>query len=122
MQITGVRRVGDGTPESGLVAGFAITFDDQLAIWEVKVVRRRDGQLLLRMPQTPRRDRCPKCSKKNALRANWCNWCGVRLARDRYALDQNGRPDLWLNVAHPVSAEFRQELEERVFAEVHRSP
>jgi stage V sporulation protein G len=81
------------------------------------------------MPSRKLCDRCRRCSEKNHLKARFCNNCGARLDENRYLRHQsgNGTPRLKLHadIAHPINADCRLELERRVLMayqeEVERS-
>jgi stage V sporulation protein G len=74
-------------------------------------------------------DHCPGCHDKNHLRARFCNNCGSRLDEDRYLRYRTGngqsRLKLHADIAHPINARTRHDIERRVLAaydaEVERS-
>jgi stage V sporulation protein G len=118
------------TRGSRLKAFCSLTFDRTFVIRDVKLIDGNDG-LFLAMPSRKLSDHCPFCSEKNHLRARYCNHCGKRLSDDRHAPPQNGnyngssRVKLHADIAHPINAECRHQIEERVFKayqhEVERS-
>jgi stage V sporulation protein G len=63
------------------------------------------------------------------LRARFCNNCGARLNENRHLSHQNGngssRMKLYADIAHPINASSRQEIEKGVmqayFQELERS-
>src|SRR5262249_7031444 len=65
----------------------------------------------------------------NHLRARFCNNCGMKLDENRHSRSQNGtcsaRVKLHADIAHPINAEARLQIERRVLAafqeEVERS-
>jgi stage V sporulation protein G len=117
-------------PQSGgrLRAFCSLTFDDTFVIRDVKLIDGNDG-LFLAMPSRKLMDHCPGCGDKNHLRARFCNNCGHRLDEDRYLRYRSGngqsRLKLHADIAHPINARTRQEIERRVFSayeqEVERS-
>ena len=111
------------TPHASRLRAFcSITLDDAFVVRDVKLIEGNEG-LFLAMPSRKLTDHCPGCGEKNHLRARYCNQCGSRLAQDRCANHRpigaasNGgaaRLKLHADVAHPISARCRQELERRV--------
>ena len=98
----------------------SLTFDNSFVLRDVKLIEGNDG-LFLAMPSRKLCDRCRRCGEKNHLRARFCNQCGTRLDETRHqARPGNGyrrsmvRPKLHADIAHPINAECRLELERRV--------
>src|SRR5687767_5528612 len=134
MQLTEVRINLCGDRGGRLKAFCSLTFDGAFVIRDVKLIDGNDG-LFLAMPSRKLCDHCPVCREKNHLRARYCNQCGQRLNEDRYLRYRNGngagrshggsRPKLHADIAHPITAECRGEVEEAVLraygAEVERS-
>ena len=126
----GSARPARSSPNQGgrLRAFCSLTFDDTFVIRDVKLIDGNDG-LFLAMPSRKLMDHCPGCGEKNHLRARFCNQCGSRLDEDRYLRYRSGnghsRLKLHADIAHPINARTRQEIERRVFAayeqEVERS-
>ena len=111
------------------------------------MIEGNDG-LFLAMPSRKLTDHCPACGE-NHLRARYCNGCGSRLDEDRYLRYRDGntpgnaqgnaasnahcrgngsgggRIKLHADVAHPINADTRQEVEREVlrayWREVERS-
>jgi stage V sporulation protein G len=117
MQLTEIRINLCPEPASRLKAFCSLTFDDSLVIRDVKLIEGNDG-LFVAMPSRKLCDHCPRCREKNHLRARFCNQCGLRLDDQRHLRYQcgNGRPRLKLHadIAHPIHAAGRAELERRV--------
>jgi len=120
---------GGGGGQGGRLRAFcSLTFDDTFVIRDVKLIDGNDG-LFLAMPSRKLMDHCPGCGDKNHLRARFCNNCGSRLDEDRYLRYRSGnghsRLKLHADIAHPINARTRQDIERRVFAayeqEVERS-
>ena len=108
---------------SRLKAFCSLTFDGTFVVRDVKLIDGNDG-LFLAMPSRKLCDHCPNCSEKNHLRARFCNHCGKRLNEDRYLAHRNGngqnRLKLHADIAHPINAECRQQIEKTVLAAYHR--
>jgi stage V sporulation protein G len=111
---------GPRPPQQGgrLRAFCSLTFDDTFVIRDVKLIDGNDG-LFLAMPSRKLMDHCPGCGDKNHLRARFCNHCGSRLDEDRYLRYRSGnghsRLKLHADIAHPINARMRHEIERRVF-------
>jgi stage V sporulation protein G len=116
----GTRHRGQG---SRLKAFCSLTFDDTFVIRDVKLIDGNDG-LFLAMPSRKLSDHCPDCGEKNHLRARFCNACGHRLDEDRHLHYRNGngssRLKLHADIAHPINAECRQEIERAVLKAYER--
>ena len=108
---------------SRLKAFCSLTFDNTFVVRDVKLIDGNDG-LFLAMPSRKLCDHCPGCSEKNHLRARYCSNCGRRLNEDRYQNHRNGngqnRLKLHADIAHPINAECRQQIERMVLAGYHR--
>src|SRR3954447_18394354 len=137
MELTEVRINLCGDHGSRLKAFCSLTFDNTFVIRDVKLIDGNDG-LFLAMPSRKLCDHCPSCKEKNHLRARYCNNCGRRLNESRYLQYRNGngncngnsnshghahsnshgghgsRLKLHADIAHPINAECRQDIERRV--------
>jgi len=120
MTLTEVRVKLCGHNGSRLKAFCSLTFDHAFVIRDVKLIDGHDG-LFLAMPSRKLCDHCPRCQEKNHLRARFCNNCGYRLDENRYLRYQNGngqsRLKLHADIAHPIHADCRQQVEQRVISE-----
>ncbi|HEX3355355.1 MAG TPA: septation protein SpoVG family protein [Tepidisphaeraceae bacterium] len=106
-------------PQAGRLKAFcSLTFDNTFVIRDVKIIEGNDG-LFLAMPSRKLCDRCRRCGDKNHLRARFCNNCGQRLDENRsmriQGVGMNGgaRLKLHADIAHPINAECRLEIERR---------
>lgn len=123
MQLTEVRvKLCDG--QAGRLKAFcSLTFDHAFVIRDVKLIDGNDG-LFLAMPARKLCDHCTRCGEKNHLRARYCSNCGMRLDESRFMRYQNGngqqRLKLHADIAHPINAETRQQIEARVVAAYHQ--
>jgi stage V sporulation protein G len=123
MELTEVRINLCGDHGSRLKAFCSLTFDNTFVIRDVKLIDGNDG-LFLAMPSRKLCDHCPNCKEKNHLRARYCNQCGRRLNETRYLQYRNGngncaaghdsRLKLHADIAHPINAHCREEIERRV--------
>lgn len=123
MHLTEVRvKLCDGN--AGRLKAFcSLTFDHQFVVRDVKLIDGNEG-LFLAMPARKLCDHCPRCSEKNHLRARYCSNCGSRLDENRFLRYQNGnghgnRLKLHADIAHPINADTRHEIEHKVIAAYH---
>lgn len=124
MQLTDIRIKLCDDQSNRLKAFCALTFDNTFVIRDVKLIDGNDG-LFLAMPSRKLSDHCGRCGEKNHLRARYCNNCGGRLDENRYLRYQNGnghgsRLKLHADIAHPINADCRHAIEERVIHAFHQ--
>ncbi len=113
MQITEVRvRL---VPDNGqrLKAYCTVTLDSEFVVRNLKIIEGNNG-LFVAMPSRKLADRCNKCGAKNHLRARFCNECGAKLAENRILRDDQGKPKLNIDIAHPIDSACRQRLEQQI--------
>jgi len=121
MQLSEIRINLTGPSAGRLKAFCSLTFDDTFVIRDVKLIEGNDG-LFLAMPSRKLCDHCPRCREKNHLRARFCNNCGMRLDENRHgrsnAFSSSApmRVKLHADIAHPINAESRLQIERRVLA------
>lgn len=122
MHLTEVRvKLCDG--QAGRLKAFcSLTFDHAFVVRDVKLIDGNEG-LFLAMPARKLCDHCPRCREKNHLRARFCSNCGIRLDENRYQRYQNGngngRLKLHADIAHPIHASCRHEIEQQVVEAYH---
>src|SRR3954465_3195516 len=116
MQLTEVRInlcEGESNPRK---AYCSLTFDDTFVVRDVKLIDGNDG-LFLAMPARKLCDHCGRCGEKNHPRAPFRPNCGHRLDENRFMRYQSGnghsRLKLHADIAHPINAECRQDIERR---------
>ncbi|HRK32083.1 MAG TPA: SpoVG family protein [Tepidisphaeraceae bacterium] len=126
MQLSEIR-ISLCPPHGGRLKAFcSLTFDNTFVIRDVKLIDGNDG-LFLAMPARKLCDRCRRCGEKNHLRAKFCNNCGQHLDENRAirASGNGARVKLHADIAHPINAECRRDIEQRALAayreEVERS-
>jgi len=119
MQLSEVRVSLCDSHGGRLKAFCSLTFDNTFVIRDVKLIEGNDG-LFLAMPSRKLCDRCRRCGEKNHLRARYCNNCGAKLNENRYLQYQNHngptRLKLHADIAHPINASCREDLERRVLS------
>ena len=123
MVITEVRiKLMDDSHENERLQAFcSVTFDDAFVVRDLKIIEGTKGSFVA-MPSRKLTDRCPQCSCKNHLRARFCNHCGGRLDENRHLMHHNGpgRPKLHADIAHPISVECRNHIEQQVLEAYHK--
>lgn len=96
-----------------LKAFCSVTFDSAFVIRDLKIIEGTDGYFVA-MPSRKLTDRCRNCGSKNHLRAQFCNECGSRLDENRGSRGPDGRTKLHADIAHPINAESRAFLQEKI--------
>jgi stage V sporulation protein G len=113
MEITEVRVKLIDNKDERLKAFCSMTIDNDFVIRDIKVIEGTSGHFVA-MPSRKMSDHCPKCGGKNHLRARFCNNCGASLSEDRARKDFKGRMKLHADIAHPINAECRQFLQDKI--------
>jgi len=72
--------------------------------------------LFVEMPSRKVSSHCPNCRQKNQLRAGYCNFCGKKLPPPRPQPEGDGRSRMHKDLAHPITAEFREVVQTKVIA------
>lgn len=116
MEITEVRIKLMENSEDRLRAFCSITFDDCFVIRDLKIIEGNSGPFVA-MPSRKLTCHCRSCNSKNHMRARFCNHCGQRLPVDKFDVDDQGRAKLYADIAHPINAECREQIQERVIGE-----
>jgi len=98
-----------------LKAVCTVTFDECFVVRDVKVVEGTNG-LFVAMPSRKVSSHCPNCRQKNQLRATYCNFCGKKLPPPRPQPEGDGRSRMHKDLAHPITAEFREVVQTTVIA------
>jgi stage V sporulation protein G len=111
MQITEVRVRLVRNKDNRLKAFCSMTLDNEFVVRDIKVIDRASGHFVA-MPSRKMSDRCSKCGGKNHLEAKFCHGCGARLLQNRARKDPQGRTKLHADIAHPISAECRERIQE----------
>ena len=119
MEITEVRIKLMESAEDRLRGFCSITFDDCFVVRDLKIIEGNNGPFVA-MPSRKLTSHCGKCRTKNHLRARFCNHCGNRLKSEELAYDQDGRAKLYADIAHPVNAQCREMIQNRVIEELNR--
>jgi stage V sporulation protein G len=117
MQITEVRiKLVDGGVER-LLAFCSITIDAAFVVRDLKLIDGPTGPFVA-MPSRKLATHCGTCRTKNPLRSNYCNQCGTRLPPTGHPpREDEGRPRLYADIAHPINASCRDLIQRHVVAE-----
>jgi len=118
MEITEVRIKLMESAEDRLRGFCSVTFDDCFVVRDLKIIEGNNGPFVA-MPSRKLTTNCRKCRSKNHLRANYCNHCGNRLKSDSIEHDSGGRAKLYADIAHPVNAQCREMIQNRVIEELN---
>lgn len=113
MEITEVRVKLVDNKDARLKAFCSITLDNEFVVRDVKVIQ-GSGGFFVAMPSRKMSDHCDKCGGKNHLRAKYCNNCGAALDENRARRNAKGRMKLHADIAHPINAECRRKIQEKV--------
>jgi stage V sporulation protein G len=99
--------------ESKLLAFACITLDRSFVVRDIKIIQGNKA-LFVAMPSRKITDHCRKCGGKNHLQAQYCNECGDKLSDKRSRPDNRGRAKLHADIAHPINARCRQDIQEAI--------
>jgi stage V sporulation protein G len=115
MKITEVRVKLITNKDDRLKAFCSITIDNEFVVRDIKVIQ-GGGGVFVAMPSRKMSDHCEQCGGKNHLRAKFCNNCGAALPDNRARKDFKGRMKLHADIAHPINAECRERIQEKVIS------
>ncbi len=111
MEITEVRVRLVTNKDDRLRAFCSMILDGEFLVRDIKVIENTDGYFVA-MPSRKISDRCAKCGGKNPLGAKFCSSCGRPLPEPRVRVGPTGRTRLHEDVAHPISAACRQQVQD----------
>lgn len=120
-----VTRVEIAIPFKGpkeLLAYVTIELDRCFVVHGMRLINKtsgRNGQFIA-MPSKKTGDRCSICRAYNAFDAKFCEQCGAPCQNRPMPLEELG-VRRHQDVAHPLTTEFRRELEVAVFAAYDRA-
>jgi stage V sporulation protein G len=115
MEISEVRVKLIDNRDERLKAFCSVTFDNEFVVRDIKIIKGAKGYFVA-MPSRKMSDHCEKCGSKNHLRAKFCNNCGASLGENRAKKDMQGRMKLHADIAHPINADCRRKIQEKVTA------
>ena len=122
MEITEVRIFPKEGKDKKLKAYAAVTFDNAFVVRNIKIIEGSKG-VFVAMPSRKLREACPGCGYTNTVKSRFCNECGKMIhsnsARTRIpetAADDTQRQSDHRDIAHPITPEFRDYLQNKVLA------
>jgi stage V sporulation protein G len=119
MEITEIRIFLKEGQDKKLKAYATLTFDKAFVVRNVKVIDGNKG-LFVAMPSRRLKESCPKCNFKNVMRSKYCNQCGAHLPqtepRPAPRPGEEARQSEHKDIAHPITAEFREYIQKKVLA------
>ena len=115
MNVTEVRIKLNLSSQDRLRGFCSITLDNDFAIRDIKIIDGPNG-VFVAMPSRKLMDHCPRCRMKNHLRAKYCNNCGATLNENRHHAGADGRLKLHCDVAHPINATCRANVQKAIIA------
>ena len=113
MEISEVRVKLIENKDDRLKAFCSVTMDNEFVVRDIKIIEGTSGYFVA-MPSRKMSDHCDKCGGKNHLRAKYCNNCGTQLSENRVKKDVKGRMKLHADIAHPINADCRKKIQEKV--------
>jgi len=117
MKVTEVR-IKLNLSSTDRLRGFcSIALDNAFAVRDIKIID-GPGGLFVAMPSRKLMDHCRTCGGKNHLRARFCNNCGGALPEMR-AVEGDGRGKMHCDVAHPINAATRAEIQQAIVKAYH---
>ncbi len=143
MKITSIRIKLATSRNNDRLVGFAsVVFDQCLCLKDIRIVEGNEG-ILVAMPSRKVTDCCPMCHTRNHLRSRYCSYCGFKLVdarakcwnckgegsclypstREKICCEfcnGSGWRRLWIDVAHPITEEFRHYIEGTIIEEYQK--
>ena len=113
MEITEVRVKLIDNKDDRLKAFCSVTMDNEFVVRDIKIIEGTGGYFVA-MPSRKMSDHCERCGGKNHLRAKFCSNCGTPLQENRAKTDIKGRMKLHADIAHPINAECRKKIQDKV--------
>ena len=113
MEITEVRIKLVSDVDDRLRAFCSITIDEAFVVGDLKIIQAQRGYFVA-MPSRKLTEKCTRCSAKNEVRARYCSHCGAPLPPAPEADPQAGRSRMFADIAHPINATCRDQIEKAV--------
>ena len=82
---------------------------------DLKIIQGQRGHFVA-MPSRKLTEKCARCSAKNEVRARYCSHCGAPLPPVPEADPQGVRSRMFADIAHPINATCRDQIEKAVLA------
>ena len=130
MKITEVRVFHKEDDDKKLRAFATITFDNCFVVRDIKIIEGSKGYFVA-MPSRRIKEPCPRCKHRNMIRSRYCNQCGASLETQgahkqrpevvsEDSEQSHVRQSEHRDIAHPITAEFRQEIQKAVLEAYER--
>jgi len=105
-------------PNSRLRAYASVTFGNVFVVRDIRIIEGKKG-LFVAMPSKKMQRPCPRCGFKNPITNKFCGSCGSALnpANEQQLSPSQQHKDL----AHPISTEFRDYLQDKVLEAYDKS-
>lgn len=116
MKITEVRIKLIEDAAERLLAFCSITLDSAFVVRDMKIIVGPNGPFVA-MPSRKLTSHCQGCGCKNPIRANFCNQCGEKVVDHHRSREDDGRPRLYADIAHPINARCREMIQQRIVEE-----
>ena len=114
MEITEIRVFLKSGQDKKLKAYTTVTFDNCFVVRNIKVIQSTSG-FFIAMPSRKIKVPCLKCYFKNEIGSKFCNHCGSDLSTsDHTAYKSEDSKVEHRDIAHPVTKEFREYLQDKV--------
>lgn len=113
MEISEVRIKLVANSSERLRAFCSVTLQGSFVVRDLKIIDGVNG-VFVAMPSRKLTDRCGRCGCKNHLRAKYCSECGTHLRENRAPKDSQGRAKLHADIAHPINAACREQIQKAV--------
>lgn len=122
MEITEVRIFPKEGKDRKLKAYAAVTFDNAFVVRNIKIIESSKG-LFVAMPSRKLREVCSNCGYTNTVKSKFCNECGkpllvnlLNVRMPEMSGDDRERQSDHRDIAHPITPEFRDYLQNKVLA------
>lgn len=116
LRITKIQIV-PATPAERPVCGYcSLTLADCFAVHDLRILQSH-GRYFVAMPSRRRTLPCSGCGTKLQLHSAFCHQCGTRQRPAERASDLVRPERTHVDIAHPITSEFRQQLEQAIIAE-----
>lgn len=123
MTITEVRIFPKEGADKKLRAFATLTFDNCFVVRDIKIIEGTQGYFVA-MPSRRIKEPCPKCGHRNVVRSRYCNQCGMRQPVIHSEAAEGGEVGLrqgeHKDVAHPITAECREQIQRTVLEAYQR--
>jgi stage V sporulation protein G len=116
LEITDIRiRLSETGGAGGNLLGMAeVIFNNVFVVKEFRIIEGPKKRFVA-PPTRPITDHCPRCDRTNDMRFHYCGHCGWKLKENRAERRKdNGKYDLYREVAHPITDECRMMIQKEV--------